>query len=82
MCRSRSSPTPGVVGVGKPDARVFQATIDALGPPADRILHVGDSVVYDVDGATAVGMQAVHMDPFDLCDGDHPHISELIQLLG
>jgi FMN phosphatase YigB (HAD superfamily) len=72
----------GVVGVGKPDARVFQSTIAALGLPADRILHVGDSVVYDVDGAVAVGMQAVHMDPFGLCDGDHPHIRELRQLLG
>jgi FMN phosphatase YigB (HAD superfamily) len=71
----------GVVGVGKPDARVFQSTIAALGLPADRILHVGDSVVYDVHGATAVGMQAVHMDPFGLCDGDHPHIRELRQLL-
>jgi FMN phosphatase YigB (HAD superfamily) len=71
----------GVVGIGKPDARVFQSTIAALGLPADRILHVGDSVVYDVDGAAAVGMQAVHMDPFDLCDGDHRHIRELRQLL-
>ena len=49
----------------------------ALGLPADRILHVGDSVFYDVDGAAAVGMQAVHMDPFGLCDGDHPHVRAL-----
>ena len=71
----------GVVGVGKPDARVFDATIAGLGLAADRILHVGDSVVYDVAGAEAVGMQAVHMDPFGLCHGDHPHIAGLADLL-
>jgi len=71
----------GLVGVGKPDARVFHATIAVLGLPADRILHIGDSVVYDVDGATAVGMQAVHMDPYRLCDGDHPHVSALADIL-
>jgi putative hydrolase of the HAD superfamily len=71
----------GRVGVGKPDARVFQATVDALGLPAERILHVGDSAFYDVAGAVAVGMLAVHMDPFALCDGDHPHIRRLVDLL-
>jgi putative hydrolase of the HAD superfamily len=71
----------GRVGVGKPDARVFQATIDGLGLPADRILHVGDSAFYDVAGAAAVGMQAVHMDPFGICAGDHPHIEGLADLL-
>jgi FMN phosphatase YigB (HAD superfamily) len=71
----------GIVGVGKPDARVFQATIDALGLPPDRILHIGDSAFYDVAGAAAVGMQAVHMDPHRLCDGDHPHVKALSELL-
>ena len=71
----------GLVGVGKPDARVFQSTIDGLALPADRIVHVGDSTVYDVAGAAAVGMQAVHMDPFDLCQGDHAHIGALAELL-
>ncbi len=71
----------GRVGVGKPDARVFHATIAGLGLPADRILHVGDSTFYDVAGAQAVGMQAVHMDPFRLCGGQHLHITELADLL-
>jgi putative hydrolase of the HAD superfamily len=71
----------GAVGVGKPDARVFQATIDGLGLPPDRILHVGDSTVYDVDGAAAVGMQVAHMDPFELCAGDHRHIRTLADVL-
>ncbi len=72
----------GNVGVGKPDPRVFQATIDGLHLAPERILHVGDSVHYDVEGALAVGMQAVHMDPFELCDADdHPHIRTLGEVL-
>ena len=71
----------GQVGVGKPDPRVFEATIRGLRLPAGRILHVGDSTVYDVDGAIAVGMQAVHMDPFGLCRGDHGHVGALSEVL-
>jgi len=71
----------GSLGVGKPDERVFRATIDGLGLPPGRILHVGDSAFYDVAGAAAVGMQAVHMDPHRLCDGDHLHIAALADVL-
>jgi len=72
----------GVVGVGKPDRRVFQATIDALGLAPERILHIGDSVHYDVEGAAAVGMQTVHMDPYALCSSRaHAHVSALGDLL-
>lgn len=72
----------GIVGVGKPDQRVFQATIDGLGLPPERILHVGDSVHYDVEGGAAVGLQTVHMDPFDLCSSTaHAHVRALGELL-
>jgi putative hydrolase of the HAD superfamily len=71
----------GLVGVGKPDARVFRATIDALALPPERILHVGDSAFYDVAGAAAVGMQAIHFDPYGRCDGDHPHVASLAAVL-
>jgi FMN phosphatase YigB (HAD superfamily) len=72
----------GVVGVGKPDPRVFEATIAALDLPPAQILHIGDSVHYDVEGAAAVGMQAVHMDPFELCAStDHRHVRRLAELL-
>jgi putative hydrolase of the HAD superfamily len=71
----------GVVGVSKPDARVFRATIDGLGLAPGRIVHVGDSAFYDVAGAAAVGMQAVHFDPYGCCPDDHPHITALRDLL-
>jgi len=72
----------GVVGVGKPDPAMYAATAAGLDLPPARILHIGDSVHYDVDGATACGFQAVHMDPFSLCrSSDHPHARVLADVL-
>ena len=72
----------GNVGVGKPDPRVFQATLDVLGLSPERILHLGDSVHYDVDGATACGLQSLHMDPFGVCrSGDHRHVRTVTEVL-
>jgi putative hydrolase of the HAD superfamily len=72
-----------VVGVAKPDPRIFSFALDALGVPADgTVLHVGDSLRYDVAGALAAGLQPVHMDPHGLCpqpDG-HPHVRSLTAL--
>jgi putative hydrolase of the HAD superfamily len=72
-----------VVGVAKPDPRIFGFALDALGLPADgTVLHVGDSLRYDVAGALAAGLQPVHMDPHGFCpqpDG-HPHVRSLAAL--
>jgi putative hydrolase of the HAD superfamily len=72
-----------VVGVAKPDPRIFRFALEALGVPADgTVLHVGDSLRYDVAGALAAGLQPVHMDPHGLCpqpDG-HPHVRSLTDL--
>ena len=72
-----------VVGVAKPDPGIFRIALDALNVPADgSVLHVGDSLRYDVAGALAAGLQPVHMDPYGLCpapDG-HRHIGSLTEL--
>jgi putative hydrolase of the HAD superfamily len=74
-----------VVGVAKPDPGIFRIALDTLGVPADQtVLHVGDSLRYDVAGALAAGLQPVHMDPYGFCpapDG-HPHIRSLAELAG
>ncbi len=74
-----------VVGVAKPDPAIFRIALDALEVPADRsVLHVGDSLRYDVAGALAAGLQPVHMDPHGFCpepDG-HPHVRSLAELAG
>ena len=72
-----------VVGVAKPDPGIFRIALDALRVPADgSVLHVGDSLRYDVAGALAAGLQPVHMDPYGLCPapGGHAHIRSLTEL--
>jgi FMN phosphatase YigB (HAD superfamily) len=69
----------GALGVAKPDAAIFLATAGGLGLPPERVCHVGDSLRYDAEGAAAVGMAAVHVDPLGLCpapDG-HDHAASL-----
>lgn len=73
----------GAEGVAKPDPAIFRPALAALGRDPARTLHVGDSVHYDVRGAEAAGMRAVHFDPRRLCQlDDHPHITSLLDLLG
>lgn len=72
----------GSVGIAKPDPAIFAPALEALGTRPARTLHVGDSVHYDVRGARAAGMAAVHFDPRGLCRSDeHPHIAALTDLL-
>ena len=70
-----------VVGVEKPDPRIFDYALDALGLEAERCIYVGDTVHFDVNGARAAGLHPVHVDPYELCpDRDHDHIAELAEL--
>ena len=72
----------GAVGIAKPDPGIFLPALEALGTEPGRTVHVGDSVHYDVRGASAAGMGAVHFDPRRLCRSvDHHHIVALTDLL-
>jgi putative hydrolase of the HAD superfamily len=52
-----------LVGCKKPDPRIFQAALDALGAaPADAVF-VGDSLKRDMAGARAMGMRHVWLRP-------------------
>lgn len=58
-----------VVGVAKPDPAIFDHALAHFpGVARDRVLYVGDSITMDVGGATAAGLHAVLIDPYD----DHP----------
>ena len=46
-------------GVGKPDARIFQAAAEAVEVDVKNVLHIGDDASLDVLGALNAGMQAV-----------------------
>jgi putative hydrolase of the HAD superfamily len=72
-----------VVGIEKPDPRIFRPAIEALGVDPARSLYVGDTVRFDVTGARAAGLHPVHLDPFGFCagTGDHGHIADLAELI-
>lgn len=69
-----------VVGVMKPDPRIYQTALDALGVTAEESLYVDD---YDVeaDGARRLGFTAFHLDRGQLGD-DHWRINSLWDLVG
>lgn len=57
-----------LVGVEKPDRRIFQMALSRIGISSDRAIHVGDDFEADVEGARGAGITAVLLDR----DGTHP----------
>jgi HAD superfamily hydrolase (TIGR01509 family) len=53
----------GVVGVEKPDPRIFRHAAEAIGVRPEEAVHVGDLYSVDVLGARAAGAQAILLDP-------------------
>lgn len=67
-----------VVGVAKPDPRIFKIALERAGATADATVHVGDTLVSDVRGARAAGITPIHFDPLRLCQAlDHRHVRSL-----
>jgi putative hydrolase of the HAD superfamily len=68
-----------VVGIEKPDPRIFERALSALEVPAESAIHVGDTGWADVAGARAAGVRPVHLDPFGFCPAaaDHDHVRSL-----
>jgi putative hydrolase of the HAD superfamily len=71
-----------VVGVAKPDPRIFELALDALAVPADRAIHVGDTPGADVDGARAAAVHPVLVDPYDLhVDLDVERVASVVDVV-
>lgn len=49
----------GDIGIHKPDPRIFEICLDALGVAPDRAVYVGDHYENDVIGAGSTGMRAI-----------------------
>jgi putative hydrolase of the HAD superfamily len=62
---------------GKPGAEIFRRTCERMGVAASEVLHIGDSLRDDYDGARAAGLQAVLLDR----RGEHPDVTERIASL-
>ncbi len=72
------------VGVKKPHARMFEASLEHVDVAAHQAVHVGDHLVDDVQGAAGVGMHTVWVNLNDAAhEGDvHPthEVSDLTQV--
>ena len=55
-----------LVGVQKPDPRIFEAGCSSLDLPPEACVYVGDLYPVDYVGARAAGLQAVLLDPLGL----------------
>lgn len=53
------------LGASKPDPRVYRNVCERLQVPASAVLHVGDDLAKDVEGALAAGMRAVWVNRTD-----------------
>lgn len=54
----------GVVGVSKPDPRIFSMAVECLGVAPGEIVHIGDSEPADIVGALGAGLRAFRFDGF------------------
>lgn len=52
----------GILGIEKPDPRIFEAAIQASGKDVRQLVYVGDSLFHDIEGAHGIGMDAILID--------------------
>ena len=56
----------GMLGSAKPDRRVFEHALEAMGVAPAEAWHVGDDPTADALGAVRAGLHAVLLDPHDM----------------
>jgi putative hydrolase of the HAD superfamily len=55
-----------VVGVEKPDSRIFEITLNSLDWDSSKTIYIGDIFYVDVWGANQAGLGAIHLDRMGL----------------
>jgi putative hydrolase of the HAD superfamily len=69
------------VHYSKPDPKIFVLALEELQIPSKNVLHVGDSLYHDVNGAENVGLIPVLFDPLRFFSYDGYKIENLLELL-
>jgi len=64
----------GLLGIEKPDPRIFRLALDRFGVTPARALHLGDNFATDVVGARAAGVRVALIDPYDHLAGRHADV--------
>jgi putative hydrolase of the HAD superfamily len=71
----------GAVGVSKPDPRIFEIALDAMGVDAADAWYVGDMPGIDVVGARTAGLWPIVMDPYGFQpDADYARVTSLFDV--
>lgn len=68
------------VGSEKPFSTIFLRALEELSLPAQEVVHVGDRLREDVEGARGVGMQSIHLTR-DSGTGDLRDLRPLVELI-
>lgn len=55
-----------VVGISKPDPRIFAIALERMQVRATDTVYVGDVPAFDVDGALAAGITPILLDPYQI----------------
>lgn len=69
-------------GFEKPDKRIFDKALLAMGVKSSEAAHVGDDPIDDLRGAKEAGMRAILVDRKRLGEPTPPYVSSLSQLAG
>jgi HAD superfamily hydrolase (TIGR01549 family) len=74
------------IGYEKPHPRIFEWALEQAGTTPDAVIHVGDHIGADVEGALAVGITPVLIDRFERHTADElpagvPRITTLDELM-
>lgn len=71
----------GILGIEKPDPRIFHAAVAAAGKPVSEMVYIGDSVHHDLEGAQGAGMDAILIDRADrYANSALPRVRDLREL--
>jgi putative hydrolase of the HAD superfamily len=67
-----------LIGSAKPEAGIFHAALRRARAKPTSVVHVGDMLCSDIDGARRAGILPIHLDPDRACRRrDHRHIRTL-----
>ena len=68
-------------GYAKPHPHLYRRALEAAGARPDQVLHVGDKLREDVDGAAQVGIRAILVDRTGSAEGYKPRITSLTEIV-
>jgi putative hydrolase of the HAD superfamily len=68
------------VGSEKPFPAIFERALEELSLPPQEVLHIGDRLREDVEGARGIGMQSIHLNR-DSDKGDLHDLRPLVELI-